>query len=130
MSPKQKTSNADKRQAERYPSHKASILLQDDKQIYTTIINFSASGVGFLSAVPLIPGDEVELLFDVELDEQTVSFRLPIEVIRSTQDDDEHVIGAKLQTVTFEYRQLLKKLANMYTSLGAVKSHDPKATLF
>ncbi|MDG6774569.1 PilZ domain-containing protein [Thiomicrorhabdus sp. ZW0627] len=115
----------DKRMDERYPAHKASILMQDDKQIYTTIINFSASGIGFLCAVELQAGNLVELVFDVDIDDQMISFRLPIEVVRSHQDEDEHVIGAKLQKVTFEYRQLLKKLADMYTTLGTIKSHDP-----
>ncbi|WP_028487438.1 PilZ domain-containing protein [Thiomicrorhabdus chilensis] len=108
---------SDKRQAERYPSHKASILMIDGRQIYTTIINFSASGVGILSAATIEPGTQVELQFEVELDSRITSIQIPIEIVRCSDDDDEHLIGAKLQTVTFEYRALLKKLATLHARI-------------
>lgn len=117
MMPNYTATPEDKRQAERFPSHKASILMIDGKQIYTTIINLSASGVGILSGVAIQPGTQVELQFEAELESTITTIQIPIEIVRCSDDEDEHLIGAKLQTVTFEYRAMLKRLATLLSRL-------------
>ena len=106
----------DKRQETRYPAHRSSILKHNNERFYTTIINFSASGVGFLSSKPLTLGEEVELVFEVDFDNETIYYDIPIMIVRSAADEDEfeYNIGAHLNKVTFEYRQLLKKLSKMH----------------
>ena len=119
MSPHQNLT-IDKRQDIRYPAHRSSILKHNDVQFFTTIINFSASGVGFLSSDLLTVGEEVELLFEVDIEESIIHFNIPIKVVRVTPDEDEfeYNIGALLNKVTFEYRQLLKKLAKMHEEIN------------
>lgn len=111
---------AEKRQDTRYPAHRSSILKHNDIRLYTTIVNFSASGVGFLSSHLLTIGEEVELLFEVDIEEEVIQYNIPIVIVRATPDEDEfeYNIGAHLNKVTFEYRQLLKKLAKMHEELN------------
>jgi len=108
----------DKREEIRYPSHRSSIVKHDNQRFYTTIINFSASGVGFLSGQPLNVGEEVELIFEVEIEGEIVFYDIPIVIVRSVEDEFEFNVGAHLNKVTFEYRQLLKKLAKMHEELN------------
>lgn len=118
MPSRKKSIFQEKRQAERFSTHKASILLHGGREIYTTIIDFSASGVGFLSASPLEIGTEAELRFLYTEDGSQLSINIPIEVVRTTDHEDEHIIGAVLQHVTFEYRQMLKKLCEMHAQIN------------
>lgn len=111
----------EQRRETRYPSHRSSILKKDHQKFYTTIVNFSASGVGILSGQPLEVGEEVELIFEAEVDGEHFEYDIPIVVIRSDYDDFEYCIGAHLNKVTFEYRQLLKKLAAMHDELNRLK---------
>lgn len=113
----------DKRKEVRYPSHRSSIVKHDNQRFYTTIINFSASGVGFLSGQPLNTGEEVELIFEVEIEKEMVFYDIPIVIVRCAEDEFEYNIGAHLNKVTFEYRQLLKKLTKMHDELNQNHHH-------
>lgn len=111
----------EKRRDIRYPAHRSSILKLNNERFYTTIINFSASGVGFLSSQPLSINEEVELIFEVDIEDETIQYDIPILIVRVTPDEDqfEFSIGGKLNKVTFEYRQLLKKLSIMHEELNS-----------
>ena len=57
LKPVSRKSNNDyleRRREQRLPAHLPSILLNKDQTIYTTIINLSSNGVGFLSEERLI----------------------------------------------------------------------------
>ncbi len=108
----------DKRREPRYPAHRSSIVKKDNERFYTTIVNFSASGVGFLSGQSLEIGEEAELDFEVEVDGELITYEIPIIVVRCDFDDFEYCIGAALNHVTFEYRQLLKKLMRMHEEIS------------
>jgi hypothetical protein len=128
MTPPTHQSLRERRRAPRFLSHKSSVLIQNNERIYTTIVNLSASGVGFLSARPIEVGSAVELLFETEIEDGTLyPFHLEIEVMRCTPHEDECEIGAKLKHVTFEYRSMLKKIANLHTTLGQVLSHSTES---
>jgi len=120
MMPPNNRSVLEKRKDVRYSSHRASILKQDNVRLYTTIINFSASGVGFLSGQTLNVNEEAELVFEVDIDGKAVHYNIPIIIVRVDADADgfEFNVGANLNKVTFEYRQLLKKLAQMHEQLN------------
>ena len=97
----------EKRHDIRYPAHRSSILKQCDARFFTTIINFSASGVGFLSSQKLDIAEEVELVFEVDINNETIHYSIPILIVRVTpcEDQFEYSIGANLNKVTFEYRK-------------------------
>ncbi|WP_178861841.1 PilZ domain-containing protein [Thiomicrorhabdus cannonii] len=121
----------DKRCAPRFATYKSSVMIRDDEEIYTTIVNISASGIGFLSAVPLQVGDLVDIVCSVEqfcsLTQEVIdtTIALPIEIARIVEEDGEFMVGAKVHQVTFEFRQMLKKLADLHTEFGTIKTHDP-----
>lgn len=118
--PESKIAEREKRGAPRFPVHKASVLRRDDHEIYTTLINVSASGVAFLSAVELEIGEEVTLKCHSTQNEEIVQIDLPITIARCIFDEKEleYEVGAKLQKVTFEYREMLKHIAETYSKLA------------
>lgn len=124
--------STEKRCAPRYATYKSSVVVRNSQEIYTTLVNVSASGLGFLCAVPLTIGEQVEIVCNIEQyctlthEEIDTTLTLPIEIARVAEEDGEFMIGAKVQQMTFEYRQMLKKLADVHSQFGTIKTHDPQ----
>lgn len=127
---------SDKRREPRYHTYKSSVLVHNNQEIFTTIIDLSASGLGLLCAIELEPGAQDELLYNIETlsqfnnrsteTQQPAMLHLPIEVVRVNEADDEYVIGVKLRNVPEEYRAILHRVAEMQATLGIIKTDDKK----
>ena len=109
-----------KRQCIRYPAHRSSILKRKNDRFYTTIVNFSESGIGFLSGQPLETNEQVELIFEVDIEGKNIDYHLPLKIVRVKEDHDgfEYCMGALVNEVTPEYTLLLAKLEEMHKNLN------------
>lgn len=92
-----------RRREARLPAHLPSILLQKDQTIYTTIINISSGGIGFLSAVPLKTDDEVKITFERKSANTMVPVELKVHVRSCTEVDFEYYIGGNIAHKSLEY---------------------------
>lgn len=93
----------ERRREERLPAHLPSILLNKGHTIYTTIINLSSSGVGFLSAVPLNTDEEVKITFERKSSTTMVPVDLKIHVRSCREVDFEYYIGGSIEAKSVEY---------------------------
>lgn len=105
LRPVQKSSQeyVDRRREARLPAHLPSILLQRGHTIYTTIINLSSSGIGFLSAVPLNADEEVEITFERKSANTMVPVDLKVHVRSCHEVDFEYYIGGSIASKSVEY---------------------------
>ncbi|MBD3754841.1 MAG: PilZ domain-containing protein [Gammaproteobacteria bacterium] len=125
----------EKRREPRYHTYKSSVLIHENQEIYTTIIDLSASGLGLLCAIELQPGEQDDLLYNIEAlsqfneaskeTAQPSMLHLPIEVVRVNEAEDEYVVGVKLRKVPEEYHAILKRVAEMQATLGIVRPQEP-----
>lgn len=53
-----------RRQEHRLSMHFPSLLMQHGKEIYSTVINLSANGIGFLSAIKVAANEEIRISFE------------------------------------------------------------------
>ena len=112
LSPAPKTSNefVERRKEQRLPAHLPSILLQHDRTIYTTIINLSSTGVGFLSAIPLDTDEQVKITFERKSANTMVPVDLKV-VVRSCQETDfEYYIGGSIEQQSVEYTKFFNMI--------------------
>ena len=107
-----KSSNSfiDKRREQRLPAHLPSILLNKGHTIYTTIINLSSNGIGFLSAVPLNTDEEIKITFERKSAHTMVPVDLKVHV-RSCRDVDfEYYIGGSIEEKSVEYTKFFNTI--------------------
>ena len=97
-----------RRREARLPAHLPSILLQKDQTIYTTIINISSSGVGFLSAVPLKTDDEVQITFERKSANTMIPVELKVHVRSCKAVDFEYYIGGNIAHKSLEYTKFFE----------------------
>ncbi len=94
----------ERRKSVRYSTHIESVLEQKEYSIYTTVINLSEQGVGFLSAKPFKSGDIVNIIFDGH-GSLTDPIKLKIQVLSCREVDLEYYIGGIIanKTSTFNH---------------------------
>ena len=92
-----------RRREARLPAHLPSILIRNDHTIYTTIINMSSTGIGFLSAVPLNADDEVEINFERKSANTMIPVNLKVHVHSCREVDFEYYIGGSISHQSLEY---------------------------
>lgn len=99
-----------RRREQRLPAHIPSILLNKGHTIYTTIINLSSSGVGFLSAVPLNADDEVAITFERRTANTMVPVELKVHVRSCREVDFEYYIGGSIEDKSLEFIKFFEKI--------------------
>ena len=99
-----------RRREARLPAHLPSILIQKGHTIYTTIINLSSSGIGFLSAVPLGTDEEVEINFERKSINTMVPVNLKIHVHSCEEVDFEYYIGGSISQNSLEYKKFFETI--------------------
>lgn len=106
------TDYSERRSEPRLPAHLPSVLMDKGKTIYTTIINLSSQGVGFLSAVPLDSNDEVKITFERRSANTMVPVELKINVRSCHEVDFEYYIGGCIEEKSVEYTKFFSMLDN------------------
>lgn len=101
-----------RRREQRLPAHLPSILLKQGHTIYTTIINLSSSGIGFLSAIPLNNNDEVAITFERKSANTMVPVELKVHVRSCHEVDFEYYIGGSIEAKSMEYTKFFEKINN------------------
>ncbi|QCU89243.1 PilZ domain-containing protein [Thiomicrorhabdus sediminis] len=111
-SAQQKTSQSyiDRRREARLPAHLPSILIQNDRTIYTTIINMSEHGIGFLSAVPLKSDDVIEINFERKSANTMIPVSLKVHVHSCQEVDFEYYIGGSIAKNSLEYKKFFETI--------------------
>ena len=103
----------ERRREARLPAHLPSILIQQDRTIYTTIINLSSSGIGFLSAVPLGTDEQVEINFERKSINTMIPVNLKIHVHTCKEVDFEYYIGGSITKNSLEYKKFFETIDNV-----------------
>jgi len=98
----------DRRREERLPAHLPSLLIQKGHTIYTTIINLSSSGIGFLSAVPINTDEQVEINFERKSMNTMTPVSLKINVQSCREVDFEYYIGGSIYKQSLEYKKFFE----------------------
>ena len=99
-----------RRREARLPAHLPSILLQQGHTIYTTIINLSSHGIGFLSAIPLNTNEEVEISFERKSANTMVPVSLKVHVCSCSEVDFEYYIGGSIKNQSLEYKKFFETI--------------------
>ncbi|BCN92357.1 hypothetical protein THMIRHAM_01420 [Thiomicrorhabdus immobilis] len=106
--PKTSQEYVERRREARLPTHLPSILINKDRTIYTTIINLSSHGIGFLSAVPLKANDVVEITFERKSANTMVPVNLKVQVQSCHEVDFEYYIGGSIENKSLEYTKFFE----------------------
>ncbi|WP_321325198.1 PilZ domain-containing protein [Thiomicrorhabdus sp.] len=107
---KQSQEFIDRRREERLPAHLPSILIQKGHTIYTTIINLSSTGIGFLSAVPLNTNEQVEINFERKSMNTMTPVSLKVNVQSCQEVDFEYYIGGSIYKQSLEYTKFFETI--------------------
>lgn len=99
-----------RRREARLPARLPSILLQQGQTIYTTIINLSSHGIGFLSAIPLNTNDKVEISFERKSANTMIPVNLKVHVCSCNEVDFEYYIGGSIQHQSLEYKKFFETI--------------------
>lgn len=110
-----KSSNdyVEKRREQRLPAHLPSILLNKGHTIYTTIINLSSNGIGFLSAVPLDTDEEIQITFERKSANTMVPVDLKVHVRSCREVDFEYYIGGSIEDKSIEFTKFFNTIEPM-----------------
>ena len=110
--PVENSSFSNRRRESRLPAHIPSLLIQKDKTVYTTVVNLSSTGIGFLSAVELSSDDEVMLTFE-RLDANTmVPVNLKVHIHSCHEIDFEYYIGGSIASKSLDYKKFFETILN------------------
>ncbi|MCF6345702.1 MAG: PilZ domain-containing protein [Thiomicrorhabdus sp.] len=82
----------ERRQETRRPTHLESILEQKTSELYTTVVNLSKKGVGFLSARPFKKNEVVNMNLSLQ-NQNTNPIKLTVHVQSCHKIDLEYYIG-------------------------------------
>ena len=104
---------SERRQEPRFVTHIESFLKQKEIDIYTTIINLSENGAGFLSAKPFQKGEIVNI--NISFHHQ-ISAPITFKVhVQSCQEVDlEYYIGGIIINKTDEFDKLYATIPHVY----------------
>lgn len=103
----------ERRREERLPAHLPSILMKRGHTIYTTIINLSSSGIGFLSAIPLNTDEEVQITFERKSANTLIPVDLKVNVRSCREVDFEYYIGGSIEEKSLEYTKFFNTIEPM-----------------
>jgi len=99
--------NIARRGETRLPTHLPSTLTSQDQSIYTTIINLSAHGIGFLSAIPLEKNTTVKIRFERKRESHVMPVELDVNVKTCHEVDLEYYIGGTISNKSVEYTRFV-----------------------
>jgi hypothetical protein len=110
----QKPQNVDERRQEsRLSTHLESVLEQEEFDIYTTVINLSEKGVGFLSARPFKEGEVVNI--NLSFHNQSANpIKLKVHVQSCNEVDLEYYIGGIITNKTNEFERFYASIPHVY----------------
>lgn len=103
----------ERRQETRFATHLESVLEQEELDIYTTVINLSEKGVGFLSARPFKEGEMVNI--NLSFHNQSVDpIKLRVHVQSCREVDLEYYIGGVINSKTDEFEKFYAAIPQVY----------------
>ncbi len=103
----------ERRQEKRLETYLESVLEQEEHSIYTTVINLSEQGVGFLSARPFKKGEIVNI--NLSFNKQDVEpITLKIHVQSCREVDLEFYIGGIITSKTDEFERFYATIPHVY----------------
>ncbi len=103
----------ERRQENRFATHLESVLEQEEYTIYTTVINLSEQGVGFLSAKPFKKGDIVNInLSFYKQDIEPIAMKVQVQSCREV--DLEFYIGGTIINKTDEFAAFYATIPHVY----------------
>ncbi len=101
---------ANRRRESRLPARIPSLLIQKGKTVYTTVVNLSSTGVGFLSAVAVPSDEEVVITFE-RLDANTmVPVNLKVHVHSCQEVDFEYYVGGSIASKPLDYKKFFETI--------------------
>jgi hypothetical protein len=100
-----------RRQEPRLPMNFPSLLMQHGKEIYTTVINLSANGIGFLSAVKVAANEEIRISFERLEAFAMEPVTLMVQVQSCHEIDSEYYIGGYINKSDIEFTTFFKSMA-------------------
>jgi len=105
---------ADERRKEsRFATHLESVLEQEEFDIYTTVINLSEKGVGFLSARPFKEGEIVNINLSFH-NQSSDPIKLKVHVQSCREVDLEYYIGGLIVSKTDEFKRFYAAIPQVY----------------
>lgn len=103
----------ERRQETRIATHLESVLEQEEFDIYTTVINLSEKGVGFLSARAFKEGEIVNI--NLSFHNQSVDkIKLKVHVQSCREVDLEYYIGGLIISKTDEFKIFYATIPHVY----------------
>jgi hypothetical protein len=110
-----------RRQENRLSMHFPSLLIQQEEEIYATVVNMSENGIGFMSAVEVSVNDEISLNFECVKDYTKPRVILNILVHTCHEVALEYYIGGRVVSKPLNYTKFFKVI-----ELGACPFSRPK----
>ncbi len=98
-----KNTEDERRKETRFSTYLASVLEQEEHSVYTTVINLSEKGVGFLSAKPFELGDIVNINFSYH-NQEVEPIKLKVRVQSCNEVDFEYYIGGVIISKTEDFQ--------------------------
>ena len=103
----------ERRQETRFETHLESVLEQKEYVIYTTVINLSEQGVGFLSARPFKKDEVVNINLSFhKQDIEPITLKVRVQSCREV--DLEFYIGGTILTKTDEFKRFYAAIPQVY----------------
>lgn len=103
----------ERRQETRFSTHLESVLEQEEFDIYTTVINLSEQGVGFLSARPFKEGEVVNINLSFH-NQNTDPIKLKVHVQSCNEVDLEYYIGGIIVSKSDEFERFYTQIPHLY----------------
>jgi hypothetical protein len=114
------------RKEDRLSMHFPSLLIAQKEEIYTTVINLSENGIGFLSAIKVTEDDEVEISFECVNDHTNPRVNLTVRVRSCKEIDHEYHIGGRLISKPLNYTKFFKIIELGATAPVKLETTNPK----
>lgn len=108
------TKNLDKsnvinqRKEHRFSMHFPSLLVHKKEEIYTTVVNLSENGIGFLSAIKAKENDEIFISFECVKDFTKPRVNLKVRIRSCQEVDHEYYIGGTIASKPLNYNKFFK----------------------
>ena len=108
------TKNLDKsnvinhRKEHRLSMHFPSLLVQQKEEIYTTVVNLSENGIGFLSTVKVNENSEILISFEGIDDLSNPQINLKVHIRSCQEVDHEYYIGGSIASKPLNYTKFFK----------------------
>lgn len=104
-----------RRRENRLPSHIPSLLIQRNKTVYTTVVNLSSTGIGFLSAVAVPTDEEVIVTFEGLDANTTEPVNLKVQVHTCQMVDFEYYVGGTIEPNSLDYKKFFETIETAKT---------------